>query len=611
MAQAQEAELLYKIRVDAAKAIKDMEAASGTLKSFQTEAANTSSKAGNLGRNVQNMGYQFQDFIVQTSNGTDAVRALGQQLPQMLMGLGAVGSVIGVVAALLPAIITGIKSMGDASVKAAADLKRWTDEVEALGKMGKDIESFAKAITGTAADGFKAYVEEYNKASKAQRAEMEAWLKLKLEVEQAKLNDLAKEAQGVNVDWGASSGMPSGETQWQGPDKQRMVELGSQLRIQQDNVKRLSAAVNGDFQTAMAGATVKAGDFEKALSALNAKNKELISNQQLLKQAQGDYLQVFKALTESEKAKLKLDEDIKNNVVKYTSAQKEKLYGLLDENIALEKNNLLQTEAIKVINESRNAMDTYNANVAKATYLLEQGMLTQEQYNTAIDRYSKSLAAADPLISGFGSAINTAFMDATFSGKGFNDVLSNMVTSLAKVAYQVLVLEPMIRALQKSMQAAGFTSINATGGGSSGVDNITTEQWTSGNFATGGVFDGPVGSGSNVIPFARGGVLQSAKYFPMSNGTGLAGEAGPEAIIPLKRDSQGNLGVSGGGGGSSTQVNIYNESGGQVETQKRKDSNGMEVIDIYIKKAVAEGIAQGQFDKSMAATYGLRRMGAR
>ena len=40
--------------------------------------------------------------------------------------------------------------------------------------------------------------------------------------------------------------------------------------------------------------------------------------------------------------------------------------------------------------------------------------------------------------------------------------------------------------------------------------------------------------------FASGGALHN----------GLMGEAGPEAIMPLKRDSRGRLGVSGGGGGS-------------------------------------------------------------
>jgi len=55
--------------------------------------------------------------------------------------------------------------------------------------------------------------------------------------------------------------------------------------------------------------------------------------------------------------------------------------------------------------------------------------------------------------------------------------------------------------------------------------------------------------GGNVIPFANGGVVGSPTTFPMSAGrTGLMGEAGPEAIMPLKRGKNGKLGVQAEGG---------------------------------------------------------------
>lgn len=57
-------------------------------------------------------------------------------------------------------------------------------------------------------------------------------------------------------------------------------------------------------------------------------------------------------------------------------------------------------------------------------------------------------------------------------------------------------------------------------------------------FAKGGAF-----SGGNVVPFAKGGVVNSPTLFGMSGGTGLMGEAGPEAIMPLSRGSDGSLGV--------------------------------------------------------------------
>jgi len=66
-------------------------------------------------------------------------------------------------------------------------------------------------------------------------------------------------------------------------------------------------------------------------------------------------------------------------------------------------------------------------------------------------------------------------------------------------------------------------------------------------------------NGIGSAAFASGGVVSRPTMFPMRDGNlGLMGEAGPEAIMPLGRDSQGRLGVraSGGGGGAVINQNI-------------------------------------------------------
>jgi len=65
--------------------------------------------------------------------------------------------------------------------------------------------------------------------------------------------------------------------------------------------------------------------------------------------------------------------------------------------------------------------------------------------------------------------------------------------------------------------------------------------------------DGAAFSGGRVTPFARGGIFNSPTLFPMASGMGLMGEAGPEAVMPLTRGSDGKLGVKaqGGAGGFS------------------------------------------------------------
>lgn len=58
-------------------------------------------------------------------------------------------------------------------------------------------------------------------------------------------------------------------------------------------------------------------------------------------------------------------------------------------------------------------------------------------------------------------------------------------------------------------------------------------------FSKGGVFqDGAV------TAFAKGGIVNKPTVFPFAKGIGLMGEAGPEAIMPLRRGADGRLGVS-------------------------------------------------------------------
>jgi lambda family phage tail tape measure protein len=68
--------------------------------------------------------------------------------------------------------------------------------------------------------------------------------------------------------------------------------------------------------------------------------------------------------------------------------------------------------------------------------------------------------------------------------------------------------------------------------------------------------DGAPFSQGRVMPFAKGGVVSQAKAFPMRGATGVMGEAGPEAIMPLSRGPDGKLGVRSDGGGRPVHVTI-------------------------------------------------------
>lgn len=77
--------------------------------------------------------------------------------------------------------------------------------------------------------------------------------------------------------------------------------------------------------------------------------------------------------------------------------------------------------------------------------------------------------------------------------------------------------------------------------------------------AVGAVLRGAVGgapSAGAVRAFAKGGVVSGAVQFPMSSATGVMGEAGPEAILPLSRGDDGRLGVGVASQGAHVTINV-------------------------------------------------------
>lgn len=105
--------------------------------------------------------------------------------------------------------------------------------------------------------------------------------------------------------------------------------------------------------------------------------------------------------------------------------------------------------------------------------------------------------------------------------------------------------------------------------------------------------NGNVFSTGSVVPYADGGVVSSPTLFPMRGGVGLMGEAGPEAILPLRRNSSGKLGVAAEGAGAVTVVQNFSVSANGDESVKRIIRGEMPAFAEAAKAAVIDARRRG------------------
>ena len=121
----------------------------------------------------------------------------------------------------------------------------------------------------------------------------------------------------------------------------------------------------------------------------------------------------------------------------------------------------------------------------------------------------------------------------------FNDFANSIIKDMIRIATQQLILRPILQ------------GISGLFGGGGGGTLAPTDMFKYVNNAKGNLY---VQNG--IQAFARGGIVDKPTLFPFAKGIGLMGEAGPEAIMPLRRGRDGNLGVAGGGGTTNVVVNV-------------------------------------------------------
>lgn len=286
------------------------------------------------------------------------------------------------------------------------------------------------------------------------------------------------------------------------------------------------------------------------------------------------------------------------------------------------------------IAQNRNDIASLGQSAEQTEYLAEKQDLLNQALKAGIaltpDQASQldNLARTEAQTAAQAKALTDVYNEGKSVFTGFFTGLAQDIeqgkdlwTSLADVATKALddilnkAIEMMANSAFDSIWTGGGASGGGIGGFISGLLGIggggatgglgMGDNGVIGGFAKGGVFGGGISAHSNSV------VSRPTLFKFAAGSTGLMGEAGPEAILPLSKGRNGKLGVAmnsdGSGGGSVVMLQpiINNNVSDQVNATASVDNQGQLVV--MIDKVVSDRIANpsSKTHKAMKSTFGV------
>ncbi|WP_373237672.1 phage tail tape measure protein [Cohaesibacter celericrescens] len=177
------------------------------------------------------------------------------------------------------------------------------------------------------------------------------------------------------------------------------------------------------------------------------------------------------------------------------------------------------------------------------------------QVEADIRSFSKEMSSAQKQADMLGNKVAGAMEQALVSGKSLEQIFKNLALDMSKsfLAAGMAPLKQMVSGTVSNMASGLFSALGSSA--SSGGTSLF----------------------GSLMPFAKGGVVSSPSLFPMQSGTGLMGEAGAEAILPLRRGADGSLGVAAPNASgqpvsivmnvTTTDANSFTKSENQIATK--------------------------------------------
>ncbi|CDM88119.1 phage tail tape measure protein [Xenorhabdus bovienii] len=175
----------------------------------------------------------------------------------------------------------------------------------------------------------------------------------------------------------------------------------------------------------------------------------------------------------------------------------------------------------------------------------------------------------------------------------------SIIQDLVRIAVQALITKALSGFFGGAMGSMGASSLSSAGGGLSSMGSgtaMTPDVWKSPIMnAKGGVYQ------SADLNQYSGQIVSQPTLFAFAKGGGVMGEAGPEAILPLKRGADGKLGVQTTGSTGNQTFNtvhivIYSDGNHDTKTSRGAESAGQDIakfVDQRFKFLLHKSLSQG------------------
>lgn len=531
---------------------------------------------------MQIFGKSGKDLIPLLNEGADGIAALKEEAAKLgvvmdgdaaaaaenfndnmsRMKAGAHGVALQFTQGMMPAL----SQLSNALVQANTNTSAWKD----LGKGAGTIIKWLAVQVYSAAMAFKALGMLAGAAWLA--VEEMSFKPLKMAVEDInKLDDGIKEF-AANLDKPPPDALPKAVTE----TGNAVEKAGKQAKVAKDPIADLFKSMTAEGkkladQLALlnGGMSPEAANRMAALNAQIEKSGATGGREQSIRDQAAANWALQDAVSASTTAY-----EASAQAIKDADAATKKIQESRDAEIA-QLNEQARPAVDKYYDEYYRLLELFNGNVDDPGFA--QGMLNAQEkaFGKMTDKAKETSRTIEDVFADFAKDASSNLVDFVVSGKkSFSEFATSMIEDLGKVIVRFYML--------KAIQAG----IDAWGGGA----------------ANGAAFDAQ----SNVVPFQKGGLVRNPTTFAFASGTGLMGEAGTEAIMPLRRNAAGELGVSGGGG---TVINIVNNTQSKISTEETQNASGERQITVLIEDTVNKGFGAGRFDRSMSANYGIARRG--